>query len=290
MLISIVSETWCWGQIVTLVLFKAQTVQNVITDQRDMKKAFDSVHHGILLNKLKKLGLSNSCLRWFRSYFSNRSQVTRVNGIISDKSSIGYGVPQGSILGPLLFVIFINDLLESLMNYRSHLYADDTAITVTGITTNEIELQLNDRLQETKQWMNDNVLTLNLKKTNAMVFGTKHTISQLNDLEISCEGVNIEVVSKTKYLGVILDSELKFTEHVNYLKQKLIGRTKMLGKLHPLIGQELTLELYKSLVLPVIDYADVVYDCLSSKSSRDLQKLQNYALRIVLQADYDSHI
>ena len=111
--------------------------------------------------------------------------------------------------------------------------------------------------------MNKNVLTLNLKKTNAMVFGTKHTISQLDDLAITCEGVDIEVRKKTKYLGVVLDSELKFTDHVNYLKQKLIGRTKMLGKLRQLIGQDLTLELYKSLILPVIDYADVVYACLS---------------------------
>ena len=79
--------------------------------------------------------------------------------------------------------------------------------------------------------MNENVLTLNLKKMNAVVFGTRHTISQLKDLEISCESVNVEVVDKTKYLGVMLDSELKFSEHVNYLKQKLIGRTKMLGKL-----------------------------------------------------------
>ena len=123
-----------------------------------------------------------------------------------------------------------------------------------------------------------------------MVFGTKHSVSQLNNLNVSCDGVNIEIVEKVKYLGIILDKELKFAEHVAYLKQKLIGRTKMLGKLRPIIGQNLALELYKSLILPVIDYGDIVYDCLSSKASNDLQKLQNYALRIVLHSGYEKSI
>ncbi len=210
--------------------------------------------------------------------------------MVSEECSVGYGVPQGSILGPLLFVIFINDLPDHLTQCRSHLYADDTAITVTGYLKADLESQLNERLKEAKEWMDENILTLNLKKTNAMVFGTRHTVSQLGDLNVSCNGVNIEIVEKVKYLGIILDRELKFSEHVSYLKQKLIGRTKMLGKLRPIIGQNLTLELYKSLILPVMDYGDIVYDCLSSKSSKELQRLQNYALHIVLRSGFEKSI
>ncbi len=97
----------------------------------DLRKAFDSVHHGILCNKLKQAGLSNATVKWVDSYLASRYQVTKVNGVISSESPVEYGVPQGSILGPLLFVVFINDMPDEILNCRINLYADDTAITVS---------------------------------------------------------------------------------------------------------------------------------------------------------------
>ena len=123
-----------------------------------------------------------------------------------------------------------------------------------------------------------------------MVFGTRHTNQQLDDIVVNCNGIDVEVVKKVKYLGVMLDPELKFNEHVAYLKHKLIGRTKMLGKLRPLVGADTTLSLYKSLILPVLDYADVVYDCLSAKCCHKIQRIQNYALRIVHMAGYETSV
>ena len=110
--------------------------------------------------------------------------------------------------------------------------------------------------------MAKNVLTLNMAKTKAMVFGSRNSLAQLEGLSIRHDNVEIEGVDKMKYLGIILDPQLKFSEHMTYLKNKLIGRIKMLGRLRPLVGQDIALTLYKALVLPVLDYCDVVHDCL----------------------------
>ena len=119
----------------------------------DLRKAFDSVQHGSLCSTLKRAGLSRDTLNWVDSYLWDRSQVTKVNGNISNESHVGYGVPQGSILRPLLFVVFINDMPDDIQNCRINLYADNTAITVTGFSQMELENKLCEKLSEAKKWM-----------------------------------------------------------------------------------------------------------------------------------------
>ena len=149
----------------------------------------------------------------------------------------------------------------------------------------ELEIKLAECLNNAYSWMSRNKLCLNLAKTKSMVFGSMYTVNRVSDIDLNVGNTNIELVKKNKYLGVILDSTLTFTEHVKYLKGKIVGRIRMLGKLRPLVGQEMSLSLYHSLILPVLDYADVVYDCLTAKNCHELQKLQNGALRIVQYAD-----
>ena len=252
----------------------------------DLKKAFDSVNHRILLSKLQGTGLTRKGVRWFESYLLNRCQVTKVNGETSERMRVRYGVPQGSILGPLLFVIYINDLPTHLRNCRVHLYADDTAVSVSGTSTDELNTKLNDKLEEVARWMNTNRLTLNVKKTNIMTFGTTHTLNKLGELNVTNSGETVSVVEQTKYLGVILDRKLNFSDHVQYIKKKCIGRIKMLTKLRPIVGEQISLDLYKSLMIPLLDYADVVYDTLSAKDNAILQRMQNCALKVVLQTEW----
>ena len=126
---------------------------------------------------------------------------------------------------------------------------------------------------------------MNLKKTCAMTFGSKYTVHRVGEINLEVNGTNIELVDEFKYLGIMLDRTLSFSSHVTYLKNKLIGRLKMLGKLRPRVGEEVSLQLYKTLILLVLDYGDVVYDCLSAKDCRRLQTIQNCALRIVKRAD-----
>ncbi len=224
----------------------------------DLAKAFDSVDHNILLDKLRCLGFKASSVTWFKSYLSNRTQRTCVNNICSDSQHICCGVPQGSILGPLLFIIFINDLPSYMNHCHLHLYADDTALSISAESNVELRVRLAECLATAYNWMCRNKLCLNLSKSKVMVFGSSYTVSEVQILDISVGSHEIDLVDKHKYLGIILDRTLTFGEHVRYLKG-------MLGKLRPVVGQVMSLKLYSSLILPVLDYADIVYDCLSAK-------------------------
>ncbi len=206
-----------------------------------------------------------------------------MNDVLSKKERVVYGVPQGSILGPLLFVIFINDLPDTMNTCRTHLYADDTALSVSGISTNDLETQLNREMTKASEWMKRNHLTLNAKKTKVMTFGTAQTLNKVGELNISSDGTDIEVVNTFKYLGIYLDRRLTFTEHVQYIRRKCTGRIRMLAKLRPIMGQNVTLDLYKSLITPLLDYGDIIYNTLSARDNNVLQRIQNATLKIILQ-------
>ena len=189
----------------------------------DLKKAFDSVDHCMMEQKLEAAGLTESAVSWFRSYLGGRTQVTKVNNVLSDKKTVSYGVPQGSKLGPLMFIIFVNDLPGNISAGPSYLYADDTAITVTAANQEQLERKLTQALRESITWMNKNSLTMNIKKTKIMCFGTNHTLKMVQDIKIEQGGQEVEIVDRFKYLGVILDLYLKFDKHVDYVKRKVVG-------------------------------------------------------------------
>ena len=138
----------------------------------DLQKAFDTVDHSILLMKLRASGLSDSVLNWFKSYVSDRNQLVDVSGTFSSKASITCGVPQGSILGPLLFLIYVNDMSAVVKN-KLLLYADDSGILVSGKSVLDVEKALTDDMNLVSQWLIDNKLSLHLGKTESIVFGSK---------------------------------------------------------------------------------------------------------------------
>ena len=176
------------------------------------------VDHSILLKKLQHYGIRGTALNWFTSYLENRKQFVNVNGTNSTTRHIEYGVPQGSILGPLLFVIYINDIPGILKVARFILYADDANIILTGDNLNEIEEQLSNLTTALLQWVDSNGLLLNLKKTIYMVF-SKRTID--TNFTVKIGNTLIERKSEARFLGVIVDEKLTWTKHIKALRSKM---------------------------------------------------------------------
>jgi ribonuclease P/MRP protein subunit RPP40 len=185
----------------------------------DFSKAFDTVNHSILLAKLHKYGVRGVANQWIKSYLSNRQQFCTINGYSSAKQYINCGVPQGSILGPLLFLIYINDLPNFSSSITSLLFADDSNLFASGPDLSTLQLQINIELPKLSSWLKANRLSLNISKTHAMIFGPRNDSTLTTSIKI--DGITLNTVSKTKFLGVILDNKLSWKDHALYTAKKM---------------------------------------------------------------------
>ena len=171
----------------------------------DLKKAFDTVNHKILLKKLNHMGIKEINLKWIKSYLENRFQSTICNNKRSKLDKIKCGVPQGSILGPLFFLVYINDIKNVLKNTKYQLYADDTVLYCSGNTYEDCAIELQKSLDEFVIWCSKNALTINTKKTKIMTFGSKNKIKKAKYMNIKIGNETLENVPTYKYLGIHLD-------------------------------------------------------------------------------------
>ena len=175
----------------------------------DLKKAFGTVDHKILPTKMNRCGIQGKILDWFKSYLTNRTQRRSGNGCLSDFTSLKCGVTQGTILGPLLFLIYINDLPNCLSFSKLRMYADDTHITYAGSDLYLIQSSLSHDLKKLSKWLVSNRLILNATKTEFMLIGSRQRLSTLSDtLEISIDNIPIEQVSSVKSLVIYIDENL----------------------------------------------------------------------------------
>ena len=230
------------------------------------------VDHNILVKKLGKYGIRWSSQKWIEFYLSSRKQITKVNNVKSSSLPISVGVPQGSIFGLLLSSIYINDLPLHLVKCKTNLYADDTALTVARKNVDDVVLKLNDQLCIVSDWFTCNRLSLNHEKTKFMLFSTRTRIYQLPNYPVRCGEKYIEKVSTFRYLGVKLDSLSNFHEHVQYIKQKTIGKIKLLNRVTSFLPEKLNLSLFKLLIRPHFDYCNVIYGCISQDDAYELTK------------------
>ena len=252
----------------------------------DLKKAFDTVDHCVLLSKLQGLGVNGNALKWIEHYLSNRVQYTIVNGIRSSKRNIECGVPQGSTLGPLLFVVYINDLAECLKECNVALYADDTCIYTEHRNAMSVVETLNKELKAINNWLKVNKLVLNTNKCEFLLLGTTKRLKNVHDLNVHIESCNIKRVTHLKYLGVIIDESLNWSKHVEKTSKEVISRIYLLKRIRPYITQQTALVYYKSIIQGKFDYCDVVWDNCAKTYLDKLQKLQNRALRTVLNVNW----
>ena len=187
----------------------------------DFSKAFDMVEHSILLNKLEHYGIRGNVLKWMTSYLDNRLQFVSIDGKNSTTKHMKYGVPQGSILGPLLFIIYINDIpnISAIANFI--LYADDANIIITGESIEEIRVKLEQLTGGLLKWVDSNGLALNLKKTQYMIFSRSQQTNLASPLIIA--NTHIEHKTETRFLGVIVDDKLSWTKHIKTLQSTRIA-------------------------------------------------------------------
>ncbi len=200
----------------------------------ELKKAFDTVNHVVLINKLKQMNFSQQALNWFKSYLDCRQQCVKINGVKSSLQKCKLGVPQGSILGPLLFCLYINDLPESCKEVDCQMYADDTIIYVTAESSHMAAEMLTSQLVCISQWLQDNGLTLNYTKTVSMCFSLKN--KALDVFKIKIEQKEIKEVSEFKYLGVIVDSKLKFDAHIKKMSKTIKTNLNCFRMIRPCIS------------------------------------------------------
>ena len=250
----------------------------------DLKQAFDTVDPSIMLLKLKRKGVGDLALQWFKSYLTNRTQQVAVRGTMSNKNDLSLGVPQGSILGPLLFLLYIDDMVNVISHGKVTMYADDTTLYVSGTSLNDIQFKLQEDLIALKNWIQDNRLHLNVGKTKLMILGSKQRLRSLNNdtIYIEYDGNPIERCSSIKCLGVIIDENLLFHDHVDSVCKKVFAGLAVLRRIKPFIDDYTLKLLYMCIVQSQIDYCCEIWGNRLNMHTERITKLQKRAARLIL--------
>ena len=249
----------------------------------DLKKAFDTVNHEILLRKFERYGFGNKALDLLSNYLTNRTQRCQLNGMLSDQRGITCGIPQGSILGPLLFIIYINDLPNCLKHTTPRMFAYDTSLTAVGKTLNEAEEIANKDLKNIKVWLSSNKLSLNIAKTEYILIGSRSKINSMDvQPTVKIDTCPIKRVKSAKVLGVEIDENLNWEKHIEYIASKVSSGIGALKKLKEFVDRDTLVLVYNALIQPHFDYCCEVWDELGKGLGERLQKLQNRAARVVM--------
>ena len=238
----------------------------------DLKKAFDTVDHQILLKKLFCYGFRDLSFDWIESYLNDRFQSTKVNGELSDLiKEEAFGVPQGSVLGPLFFLLYINDINQVMTGFF-HLYADDTIFIHHNTTKNALINSLERQMVDLYSWLTLNKLTLNLDKTECIFFGNSKRVKSCENLKVSLNGSQIKNKQFVKYLGVYIDQLLNWKKHISIIKGKGYNKFNQIRFLSRTLTAETKGLLINSLVMPYFNYCSIIW---GSASQTTLKKLDN---------------
>lgn len=252
----------------------------------DLSKAFDTIDHNILIDKLRCYGFRGIVNDWLASYISDREQYVYINGHSSTTLPIRTGVPQGSILGPLLFILYINDIVNVSRDVDLLLFADDTNVFLYDADINQLSIRANKALLDISNWFKLNRLSVNIKKCNFILFSTKQTKV---DIKINIDKFEIERVKHTKFLGVIINEKLTWDDHILLVCNKVSKHVGILRRIKHKIPVTLLRSLYYTLINPYLDYCNIIWAISSSVVLDKLFGLQKRAIRLITNSDWNAH-
>ena len=251
----------------------------------DLAKAFDTVNHDILTYKLEKYGVRGPPLLLINSFLRNRCQSTIVNSVRSSSKIIKSGVPQGSSLGPLLFLLYINDL-PLCTNLKVTLFADDACLSFSDVNPVFLEKTVNTELVKVSDWLNSNKLFINYSKSNFLIFTKKrieHKFNVILDNSVIVQSHN------TKYLGIIIDDKLDWKDHITNLKSKLARSSYILNKIKPYVNKATLKLIYYSIIYPHLQYGIANYGTAATCNLDPIVKLQKRIIRNICYQSARSH-
>ena len=262
----------------------------------DLSKAFDTLNHTILIEKLRYYGLNDTSLNWFHSYLHDRLQFTEYNSVCSDVVTLSTGIPQGCILGPLLFIIYMNDIQAATSNFKAILYADDTNLvsplcsfsssnSVNSNNLSEVTASINNELSCVQEWLLINKLSVNVNKTKFMIFHhPQRKIEHLVPaLELNSEP--LERVSEFNFLGLTLDEHISWKPHVQKIVNKISRIIGILRRLKNILPTPVLITLYNTLILPHFHYGLLNWGFCMGR----LQLLQKRSVRVISGSNYNAH-
>ena len=245
----------------------------------DFAKAFDTVNHTILLGKLAHYGIQGTSLTLLESYLSNRKQQVEINGTLSNPGIIKHGVPQGSVLGPLLFLLYINDISESSKVLKFFLFADDTTVYYADKFNKNTEELLNTELAKVSNWLAANKLSLNVKKSNFLHF--HHGNNKKPNINLKLNGVSVDEKQVTKYLGIFIDDKLNWKSHIEHVRAKMSKGTGMISKIRYYVDKTCLLNLFYSFVQSHANYNLLNWSCTNQSFLNPIELKLKAAIRLI---------
>lgn len=253
----------------------------------DLSKAFDIIDHKILLHKLHNMGVRGVALSWFESYLSNRKQYIEIENTKSDVKILKHGVPQGSVLGPLLFLVYVNDINTNNDN-NTLCFADDTTIFVSSANPHELFLKANESLNKAYDWFCANKLNLNTKKTNYMIISPhKWNLNQNYALKLGNQ--SISQITSIKFLGINIDEKLNWTTHLSLVNKRISHSLMAIRQVKYYLPLSSLRTLYFALIHPHLMYGIIAWGNAKQTHIKRTQILQKRALRYITQSQYNDH-